>query len=346
MNIYRNIDRSKVQFDFLTHGIGEDYFEEEIKQLGGNIYRLPFIKDYKNYKKQMGNFWKENQGKYQTIHIHACYAMSYFDAKQAKKNKIKNIIVHSHSANTNIKKRKIVQDLLKSKLTKIANYRLTCSKEAAEWMFSKKIITNEQYKKINNAIHVEDYQFDLKKREKVRKKLRLEGKFVVGHVGRLSAAKNHMFLLEVFKEIVKKQDNAVLLLVGDGELKESIIQKAQKLGILEKVILLGNSNKVSDFLQAMDVFVFPSLFEGFGLAVLEAQITGLPCLIANHITKEVKVTDLVEFISLQEKPENWAKKILLKKIDKRENRVEEVKEKKYDIIDVTKELQDFYLEIN
>lgn len=346
MNIYRNIDRNKVQFDFLTHGIGEDYFEEEIKQLGGNIYRVPFIKDYKNYEREMNKFWQENQKKYQTIHIHACYAMSYFDAKQAKRYKIKNIIVHSHSASTNVRKRKIVQDLLKNRLTKIANYRLACSKEAARWMFSPKVVKQHQYKIINNAIHVEDFRFDLSLREKVRKELGLEEKFVVGHVGRLSAAKNHMFLLEVFQEILKKQENSVLLLVGDGELKEAIKQKVQELGILEKVIFIGNSNKVGDFLQAMDVFVFPSLFEGFGLAVLEAQITGLPCFLADHITREVNVADLVEFISLQEEPKQWAEKILVKKINKREDKVQLVKEKKYDIIDVVKELEDFYLAIN
>lgn len=346
MNIYRNIDRSEVQFDFLTHGKGENYFEEEIKNLGGKIYRVPFIKDYKKYRKQIGEILRENQEKYKTIHIHATYAMSYFDAKLAKKHNISNIIVHSHSANTNVKRRKIVQNILKNKIANVANYQLACSKEAAQWMFSKEEIDKGQYKIIKNGIYVENYRFEAKIREEIRKELQIQNDFVIGHVGRLSAAKNHRFLLEIFREIANKEKNVKLLLVGDGELKEQIKQKAKELGILKKVIFAGNSEKVEQLLQAMDVFVFPSLFEGFGLAVLEAQTTGLPCFLANHITKEVDVTNLVEFISLKETPQYWARKILDKKNVKRENKVEYVKKQKYDIKDIAKELEEFYIKIN
>ncbi len=344
MNVYRNIDRSKVQFDFLVHGNGKNYFEEEIKQLGGNIYRVPFIKHYREYSKQITKVLTEK--KYETIHIHCMYANIYLDVKMAKKCKVKNIIVHSHSANTNLKKRKIVQWLLKDKLTKVSDYRLACSKEAANWMFSHKVVKNGEYKIINNAIYVEDYQFNPTVREEIRKELQLEGKFVVGHVGRLSLAKNHRFLLEVFKEILKKEKNAVLLLIGEGELKEVIKQKAEKLELLDKVIFIGNSEKVEDFLQAMDVFVFPSIFEGFGLAALEAQITGLKCFLSDNITKEVDVTETVKFIPLKKTAEQWAKIILDNSVYKRENREKIAKEKKYDIIDTTKQLEKFYLETN
>ncbi len=346
MNIYKNIDRSKVEFDFLTHGVGDNYLEEEIEQLGGKIYRVPFIKDYKNYKKQMSKLLTDNQGRYNTIHIHASYAISYFDAKLAKSYNIKNIIMHSHSASTNIRKRKIVQSILKNKIANITSYQFACSKEAAQWMFPKQIIKNKQYKIIKNGICVENYSFDTTVRQRVRNELQIQENFVIGHVGRLSAAKNHMFLLEVFKEIVKQESKTKLLLVGDGELKEKIKQKAQELGILKQIIFVGHSEKVQELLQAMDVFVFPSLFEGFGLAVLEAQTTGLPCFLADHITKEVEVTDLVEYISLKESPRYWANKILDKKEVKRENKVELVKKQKYDIKDIAKELEEFYIKIN
>lgn len=346
MNIYKNIDRNKVQFDFLTHGVGKNYFEEEIRQLGGEIYRVPFIKEYKKYQEQMTSILRENQEKYHTIHIHATYAMSYYDAKLAKKCKMQNIIMHSHSANTNVKKRKIVQKLLKNQMTKVTNYQLACSKEAAKWMFPKQVIEEEQYKIIKNGIYVENYSFEPKIREKVRSKLQVQGNFVVGHVGRLSEAKNHVFLLEVFKEILKEESTAKLLLVGDGELKEKIKQRAQELGILEQIIFVGNSESVQELLQAMDVFVFPSLFEGFGLAALEAQTTGLPCFLADHITKEVKVTDLVVYISLKETPKYWAKRILDKRDNKRENKIDIVKNKKYDIKSIAKELEEFYLKID
>jgi glycosyltransferase involved in cell wall biosynthesis len=346
MNIYKNIDRDKVQFDFLTHGVGKNYFEEEIRQLGGEIYRVPFIKEYKKYQRQMTKLLREKQQIYHTIHIHATYAMSYYDAKLAKECKIQNIIMHSHSANTNVKKRKIVQKLLKNQMTKVTNFQLACSKEAAQWMFPKKVVTNHQYNIVKNGIYVENYSFDPKLREKVRKDLQIQENFVVGHVGRLSAAKNHAFLLEVFKEILKEESTAKLLLVGEGELKEKIKQRALELGILEQVIFAGNSEKVQELLQAMDTFVFPSLFEGFGLAVLEAQTTGLPCFLADHITKEVNVTDLVTYISLKESPQYWAKRILDKKENKRENKVEIVTDKKYDIRDIAKELESFYLKID
>lgn len=341
INVYRNIDRSKIQFDFLIHGEKKNHFEEEIKQLGGEIYRVPFSTHYKEYAKQMRMILNENREKYQAIHIHVSYAMGYFDARMAKKCKMKNIIVHSHSANNNIAKRKLIHYLLRNKLTQIADYRLACSREAANWMFSGK-----EYERINNAIYTEKYKFNPIIREKTRKDIKLEGKFVVGHVGRLSPAKNHSFLLEIFKEITKKEKEAVLLLIGEGELKKKIKQKAQELGILEQIIFIGNSKKVEELLQAMDVFVFPSLFEGFGLAALEAQTTGLPCFVAEHITKEVNVTGLVEFISLEKTPEYWAKKILDKKDNKRENKQDIVKKNKYDMIDIAKELEDFYIKIN
>lgn len=341
MNIYRNIDKNKVQFDFLIHGEQESYFEDEIKQLGGEIYRVPFSRHYKEYTKQMKLILNKNREKYQAIHIHASYAMAYFDAKIAQKSKMKNIIVHSHSANNNMVKRKLIHYVLKSKLSEIADYRLACSKEAANWMFS-----NKEYKKINNAIDTEKYKYNSIVREKIRKDRKLEEKFVVGHVGRFAPAKNHEFLLRIFKEITKREKETVLLLVGEGELKEKIKQRAQELEILEQIIFVGNSKNVEELLQAMDVFVFPSLFEGFGLSVLEAQTTGLPCFLADHITKEVNVTGLVEFIALKETPKYWAEKILDKKDKTRENKEDMVRKNKYDIIEVAKEMEKFYLKIN
>lgn len=346
MNLYRNIDIDKVQFDFLIHGNGKNYFEEEIKQLGGNIYRVPLIKHYTSYNKQMKKFLKENQEQYKTIHIHAMYAMSYFDAKLAKRSGVKNIIVHSHSANTNVIQRKMVQYWLRNKLTKIANYKMACSKESAMWLFSKNCFKKGEYEIIKNAINVDKYQFNEEIRKKVRKELQIEDKLVIGHVGRLSPAKNHSFLLEIEKEILKQEKNAVLLLVGEGEIKQQIEQQAKELGILNQVIFAGSSKRVENYLQAMDLFVFPSLFEGFGLAVLEAQTNGLKCFVADHITKEIKVTELVEFISLEKTPKDWATKILAKKDYQRESKIDVVKQKKYDIMDMTKEMEKFYLRIN
>lgn len=343
MNIYQNIDRSKIQFDFLIHGEDGNCFKDEIKQLGGEVYRVPSIKYYPAYCQKMKRILGENGKKYKTIHVHCGYAISYFDAKMAKKYGIKNIMVHSHSSSTDIRKRKIVQKLLRRKLTKIANVKLACSKEAAQWMFSKKMLKEKECKIIRNGIYVDNYKWDEEKRNEVRKKLQLEEKFVVGHVGRLSSAKNHMFLLEVFQEILKKQTNSVLLLVGDGELRSKIEKKVQELNIEKRVIFLGNKENVNEYLQAMDVFVFPSLFEGFGLAALEAQISGLYCFLSDIMVKDINVTNLVEFISLDKTPKQWAKIILDNKEYKRESKVDIVKKEKYDIIDTTKKLEEIYL---
>ena len=345
MNLYRNIDTEKVQFDFLIHGEGENSFEEEIKLLGGEIYRVPSIKRYIKYHKQMKKIFLKNSQKYNAIHIHCGYAIPYFDAKIAKKYGIDNIIVHSHSSNTEFTKRKIVQILLKNKLSNLAIYRLACSEEAAKWMFSDKVIEKKQYEIVKNAIDLDKYKFNIDTREKIRKELNLEGKFVIGHIGRLAAAKNHIFLLEVFKKIYQNEKKSVLLLVGDGELKNEIKAKAKELNIIDKIIFIGKSNNVTNYLQAMDVFVFPSLYEGFGLAVLEAQVSGLQCFVSDTITKEIDVAQMVNFISLEKKPEEWANIILNSKEYKRENKSDIAKQKKYEIAELSKEMEKFYLMI-
>ena len=346
MNIYRNMDRNKVQFDFLIHGKGGNCFENEVNQLGGVVYRVPSIKHYFQYCKQMKKILNQNANKYKAIHIHCGYAISYFDARLAKKYKIHNIIIHSHSSDTDVNKRKIVQQLLKSKITKIATIKLACSKEAQKWMFSEDTNQDNECEIVTNGIYVDKYRWNEKIRQKIRKELKIEDKFVVGHVGRLSSAKNHIFLLEVFKEILEKEENAILLLLGDGELRNKIEEKVQEFKIEKKVIFLGNRENVNDFLQAMDVFVFPSLFEGFGLAALEAQVTGLRCFLSDIIAENVNVTDLVKFISLEEKPKQWAEIIWNNKNYERENKVDIVKDKKYDIIDTTNKMEKIYLQMN
>ena len=236
MNLYRNIDRTKIQFDFLLHGNGKNYYEEEIKKYGGKIYRIPFAKNYKNYYKQATDFFVENRGIYNTIHIHCIYAMSYFDAKIAKRNKIENIIIHSHTSNEEMLKRKMIHLLLKNKLSNIATHRIACSEEAAKWMFSNKVIEKKKYEIVKNAIDLDKYKFNIATREKIRKELNIQDKLVIGHIGRLSKVKNHGFLLEIFKELCKKREKIILLLVGDGECKKEIIEKAEELQIIDKII--------------------------------------------------------------------------------------------------------------
>ncbi len=342
MNIYRNIDRSKVQFDFLIHGEKESYFEEEIKQLGGEIYRVPLCRNYKKYCRQIREIFMKNGEKYHMVHIHCMYAISYFDAKMARKYHMGNIIVHSHTSNTLIRKRKIIQFLLKTRLTRIADVRLACDEEAARWMFSKKAVCKKQYKIIKNAIDVDKYKYNSEMRKMIKKELQLEENFVIGHIGRLSTEKNHSFLLEIFREIIKRTDKARLLLVGDGPFENQIKKKIKELEIEDKVIMLGNRKDVNDLLQAMDAFVFPSLYEGFPLTVIEAQTTGLPCFLSDCITKQVKVTDLVSFISLEKNVEKWAEIILNSQKIERKDKSDFIKSENYDINSLVEQMEKIY----
>ncbi len=343
MNLYRNIDRTKIQFDFLLHGNGKNYYEEEIKKYGGKIYRIPFAKNYKNYYKQATDFFVENRGIYNTIHIHCIYAMSYFDAKIAKRNKIENIIIHSHTSNEEMLKRKMIHLLLKNKLSAIATRRIACSENAAKWMFPYKVVRNKHYEVIKNAIDLDKYKFNIETREKMRKELNIQDKLVIGHIGRLSKVKNHDFLLEILKEISNKKEEVRLLLVGDGECKEEIIEKAKKIQVIDKIIFLGNINNVNEILQAMDFFVFPSIHEGFPLSVIEAQATGLPCFVSDVVTKNIAVTDLVTFISLKNEPKEWSRKILSYEKNERLDRVDFIKNKKYDISDLVEQIEKIYM---
>ena len=343
MNLYRNIDKTKVQFDFIIHGDGPNDFKDEIKKLGGKVYRLPNIKKYNKYKKQLTKILNENKGIYHLMHIHAAYASVYFDAKIAKESGINKIIVHSHSSNSEMVKRKIFTLLFKRKLAKITDYKFGCSKDSIKWLFGNKAVKEKDYKIINNAIDTEKYKFNESIRKEIRKELDLTNKFVIGHVGRLAKVKNHEFLLKVFKKVLEKEKNSVLLLVGKGEEQSNLINQAKELGINDSIKFLGDRDDINRILQAMDMFVFPSLYEGFSIALLEAQTSGLKCFVSESVDKRSKLTEQLEFVSLNKTPEEWADQILNSKTYDRKDISLEIKNKKYDIIDLTKDIQEFYL---
>ena len=304
MNYYRRIDRNKVQFDFLVHREERGAYDDEIELLGGKIYRLPRLVPWSvSYLSSLNNFFDEHL-EYKIVHVHQD-CLSSVILKAAKKHRIPVRIAHSHSSSQDKNLKYPIKLICKHSIPKYATDLFACGKNAGNWMFG-----GASYKIINNAIDVAAYAYDLTKRQEMRQQLSVENEFTVGHVGRFNQPKNHSFLLEIFNALLKEEPNAVLLLVGGGEDMKMIQVKAQILGIAEHVRFLGIRSDVADLMQAMDIFVFPSLYEGLGIALIEAQAAGLPCVVSDTIPKEAYLTDLVKSESLSDSPDIWAEKIL------------------------------------
>jgi len=345
MNIYRNIDREKIQFDFMIHTNEKCDYEDEIETLGGKIYRTSKYKgkNHFSYKAQWNKFFKEHE-EYKIIHGHMRSTASIY-LKIAKKYG-RTTIAHSHSTASrgNIVEQ-IVKNIMQFPIRNIADYFFACSDEAGKWLFGKNIINNKNYKLIKNAIEVEKYIFNKNKRKALRNQLSLTGKLVIGHVGSFTYPKNHKRLIEIFNEIYKNNKNSRLLLVGDGPLKLKIINQIKSLELENKVKFVGVVSNVNDYLQAMDIFIFPSFFEGMPVSLIEAQASGLPCLTSLLVTKEAKILKSNKYISLKQLDSYLVKEAMkLYTNNKREDTSFEIKKAGYDIKEETKKLENFYLE--
>lgn len=337
MNYYRNIDRNKVQFDFLTHRDERWDYDDEIESLGGKIYHLPKLNPFsKNYLNALDKFFKEHK-EYQIVHCHQD-CLSGVVLKVAKKNGVKFTIAHSHSTSQDKNLRYILKILEKKKIPKYADKLFACGKESGEWMFN-----NNNFEVLNNAIDTDLYIYDKEKSYSMRKKLGIENKFVIGNVGRLYYPKNHQFIIEIFNEVQKIEKESVLLLVGEGSLRESIEKRIDELGLNDNVILTGIRSDVNDLMQAMDVFLLPSLYEGLPVTMVEAQASGLKCIISDRVPIECKLTNNVEQIKLEESPQKWAREILKYQKYERQNTKEEIVKANFDIKANAKYLQEFYL---
>lgn len=339
MNYYRHIDREKVQFDFLVHRQERAAFDDEIESLGGKIYRLPRLVPWsKAYLSELKCFFDEHP-EYEVVHVHQD-CLSSVILKAAAQHHIPVRIAHSHSANQDKNLKYPIKLWYKRSIPKYATNLFTCSKDAGDWMFS-----GAPYQIINNAIDTAAYAYDPEKRAEMRCRLGLTDELVVGHVGRFNQPKNHPFLLEVFAALLKKEPHAVLLLVGGGEDMPKIQAKAQTLGIAERVRFLGVRSDVADLMQAMDIFVFPSLYEGLPVTMVEAQASGLPCVISDKVPSECILTDgLVDILPLLANPDAWAAKILEKRRILRTDHHTEITAHGFDIITEAVKLQKFYLE--
>lgn len=337
MNYYRNIDREKVQFDFINM-YDTLCFEDEIIAMGGKIYKVINVK--KNpfkYYRQLFKLIKENG--YDTIHVNMLSMANIIPIIVAKRLKIKNIIIHSHNTSTPHGLIRKVMDKLNKKIAiNAATHLVACSKLAGDWMFGNK----KDFSVVNNAIDLDKYKYDLQIRNKIRDELHVQDKFVIGNIARFSEQKNHEFLIDIFKEISLIEPSAVLLLIGEGDLKEKIKEKVNRYGLTKKVLFLEPVSNANDYYQAMDVFVLTSLFEGLPVVGIEAQASGTNCVFANTITRELELTYFAKFIGLNESKEKWAQEIVELK-NKGKMNVENTKLiERYNIVKETEKLLNIY----
>lgn len=336
MNVYRNIDREKVQFDFIVHEHRDISFDDEIRSLGGRLFYVTrkAVSPYRNFC-EIRRVVK--QGNYRIVFRHTDISTVALDLLAAKLGGAKIRIAHSHSTSTpNVRMHKLFQPMLNLLCTK----RFACSDAAGKWLYGKK-----PYKVIINAIRLDDFAYDEAKRKEMRRQEGLDGSLVIGHVGNLLPVKNHLFMLDIMAALVKKHSDAKMIFVGDGVMREQIEEKRTALGLEDKVFLLGVRTDTAALLQAMDVFLFPSKYEGLPIAMVEAQCSGLPNLVSDVITGDVDVTPLVHKLSLQKTADEWADEILVLAQNERKAPDERLfKEKGFDIREMVRNYEELAYE--
>ncbi len=353
MNYYRNIDRDKIQFDFLVHRKEKAAFDDEIESLGGKIYRMDPINPFfpGEYYNRLRTFFKEHT-EYAIVHSHL-NTFSSFPLKIAREFKIPCRIAHAHTAFENIKLRnfipnkenltetvkKLIKFRLKKKVSTYATHRFSCGDKAGQWLFGE----NNDFYTMNNAIDTKKFTHNPETDKKYRKELDLEDKVIIGHVGRLNHAKNHSYLLRIFANIIEEKPDCVLVLVGNGELEQAIEQEIDNLGIQDQVKMLGVRSDIPELLQMMDVFVFPSFYEGLPVTLIEAQAAGLKILASDTITQEVKLTDDIEFVSIQKPTSFWVNKLFDALSYEKQDNSNKIAKAGYDIVSNTEKIQSFYL---
>lgn len=339
MNYYRHIDREIVQFDFLVHRQERAAYDDEIKNLGGNIFRLPRLVPWsKSYHRALDSFFRQHP-EYKIVHVHQD-CLSSVILKVAKKHGIPVRIAHSHSASQDKNFKFLIKLFYKQFIPRYATDLLACGKQAGNWMFGGK-----PFQIVQNAIDTKLYKYDPICAKQIRQELNIpENTTVIGHIGRFSYPKNHVFLLDIFHRFLKSDPTALLLLVGDGELRSAIEDKIRMLGLENNVILTGVRGDVPDLLQAMDVFLFPSLYEGLPVTLVEAQSAGLPCVISDAIPADCDLTALIHRVSLEESPAHWAQMLSKAKDLPRCETSHQIEAAGFDIQANANELECFYIQ--
>lgn len=346
MNLYRKMDRDKVQFDFLLQTSDKSVYEEEIESLGGKIYRIKKFKgrDPIRYYRNCCCFFQEHP-EISVVHGHiGSSAAIYLSA--AKKYGCYTI-AHSHNALGIKSLRDFLFFLWSYPTRRIADQLFGCSTEAGIARYGKKAVASERYRNFNNGIDITRFTFSEERRDKIRNEFNIANKMVIGTVGRLTTQKNPKKIFEIFRNIVLNAEDVVCLWVGTGEMWDQFHTKVLAEGLSEKIIMTGPRTDVPDILQAFDVFLFPSFWEGLPVSVIEAQAAGLPCILSDSISKEVGVSNLVQWMNINDHSKAWAEKCLsAAKLVEEQGRacpVREIQESGYDINFTSAWLQDLYL---
>ncbi|NCA91672.1 glycosyltransferase family 1 protein, partial [bacterium] len=322
MNYYRNLDREKICYDFLCFSKAETSYKKEIEEMGGKVYFFtkPTLNGLLTAKKDLKNFFCEKGKDYSIIHIHEVLVVNIL-YPHIKKCTNAKIIAHAHST----KFSDTVVKSLRNKMlclgaAKKVDYCFACSEEAGKTFFGKKIVNNKKFRVITNAIDLKKYVFEENVRENYRKDLRIDNDaIVIGHVGRFSEEKNHLFLIELIEQLNKLSSRYKLLLVGDGALKKNIESTVSEKKLSESVIFTGNRKDVPKILNSMDIFVLPSLFEGVPVVAIEAFANGLPCILSDRITKALKINDNVKYLSIDNGVNTWIELIESGTLQRRDN---------------------------
>jgi glycosyltransferase involved in cell wall biosynthesis len=354
MDLYRQMDREKIQFDFLVHSgaikhAGDDpklrkpeFYDEEIQRLGGRIYVLPKFRvyNYFSYKKAIRRFFREHR-EFRIVQGHMTSTAGIY-LPIARKYGVPVTIAHSRNAGVEKGLKGIATRFFRRNLAGKADVLLACSALAGEDVFGSRAMQEGRVKIVHNAIDVKKFLFDPKQRDALRAELGIEDRLVLGHVGRFNYQKNHPFLIDIFAQVSKKRQDAVLVLVGEGPDRERMEEKCRELGLADRVFFVGNQREPWKYYQAFDAFVLPSFFEGLPGVLVEAQSAGLKCFVSDTITKEAQATELVYYLSLQQPASEWAQQIVEQAGYERKNMYETMQKAGFDVTVQARAYENFY----
>lgn len=343
MNYYKYLPQEHVKCDFLLYEQAKSDLKSEILAKGSNVYVTgqPSAKNMRTYCRNVESFFTSHAEEYDVVHVHIPNA-AFVILSCAKKYGVPIRIIHSHNARG---ADGIVKKARNFVLNKwgicYANRYMACSNAAGEYLFGKKLCEKGQVTILNNAILLEKYRYNPQKRKEIRNALGVGDEVLLGHVGRFAEQKNHMGLLAIFSKLCEQGWKGKLLLIGDGELRDATMQRAERLGIKERVIFAGVVSNVNEYMSAMDIFLLPSLYEGLPVVCVEAQAAGLPCLVSTNVTREIELTDRVKFIE-NENIAQWCDAI--EQMERAvPDRTEMVQMDDYDIEKQTRRLEEMYL---
>lgn len=343
MNVYRNMNRAEYQFDFLVYHTRKQFYEDEIKNLGGKIYKIPSRREsFFTNRRAISSFFSKHP-EYNTIHVNISNLSDIHILVTAARENIPVRIVHAHSSNLMGNPiHKLLHYYNRLRIGKYANFYLSCSEAATKWIYGNGDFSNK-VEIIKNGIDIASYKYDNNLRKEVRRRLGISNEFVIGNVGRLSQVKNHKFMFDIVQKMLNCNNldfKPLLVLIGGGELFKALKEEVVERNIDQYVLFLGFQSEVTTMLQAFDLFILPSFYEGFPVAAIEAQASGLPVLMSDTITEAAVLNDNVKRLPINDGPNVWVNEILKK--PSRIYSYEHIQAAGYDISDTIKKLKQFY----